>query len=506
MTGQGMRMRAGAWIAAICATMVVSAAQADGRSGPQPGDARDRIPDITSGVLHNSEACGVSFYTEGADSLDLAPEARRTCIDLLAGDDLLVLSRRVRDRGHVIHTGPGRDRVFATDGADVIVDVDGRDEELRGFDGDDAFAIMSPAAREPDPSNGATPRGGDESDDGMEEVDAAPEGEESAPVGDDTNLRDATPAPREAVKIYPGAGDNRIRIGADTAFPMRARTVRLVQDDTARDRVSALCRDSRKARDDAVTRYGLRVMKTPPDASVEIASRDCGVALFSLRGRAGIDQTGGAFLVRADGGGQRLARLEAETRQTGAVFLDLADIDDRSRVDTSGDGTVVARMRPGHLGGVYRLSTTDALDLDISSDGFSADLEARGEATASVIWRQSGPSSGRAVIFAPRLNAIWAIGDRDPGEGPDLRADRIDLSVSLDPRILDAGCVVLHGISEGRVRGVPVRICASMPRPPDLDALASGALDGLEVRRAGSGARLGAVSISADRVGLTLLR
>lgn len=324
----------------------------------------------------NSGFCGYTFFTNADDMLDFRAGAGRRCFDMKGGDDILILNREDFSAGVEIFTGTGRDTVWTTDGPDAVHDADGRDREIRTYDGDDLITIQTKV--EEDPFRG---------------VEAMPH-----------------------TDIKPGKGHNRITFGEDVytnALTRKSPDIWLTTSAGAHDEVSGIC-----GRPTIMGNFDFRTLEVPENSSVSFDVHGCNIGIFGLHGDADVRMKGGRLAMQTYSESFRMAMGENIPRITGEIAggtgltLDLDKSDPESDFSWEGQGAAFIRSRISdpESGGDFRIRSAKEVYYqgDLAAGDIHFELASREVVKIDLVSRVSA-GRNRFTLAAPRMDISWRL-------------------------------------------------------------------------------------------------
>lgn len=356
-------------------------------SAPDKGGEESRLS-------KNSFWCQASYFTNGADNLDFKGAKTKTCFDLKGGDDVLILPRTAYPDGVEIISGQGRDRVWASDGDDVVRDTDGRDAVIKTFDGDDRIEIETQIVRDP--------------------------------------RREMTST--EPTDIFMGSGENLLRLGyaiADETLARRSPDLRIHTGQGARDRIEAQCGHHVIGDLQDITALDL-----PADAGLSLATQGCNLSLKGLEGNVEMRADGGQLSVQTGFAGRfqprepGAPRLDLDMKNGRRALLDIDRIAARSRLDWTGDGPATVSLHPRKQVplGTWKIMARRDVSVNVSGAGFAGQM-VMGSLSAVRLYLETSTSEMAFSLAAPLIEIDWS-----PGPGAQFPSLEIAHGQMLDLR------------------------------------------------------------------------
>lgn len=355
--------------------------------GMDSGNAQDRA----GRVLKATENCPWTLFTEGNDDLGIRMTSTEACIDMLGGDDRVVLSDGRKGMKARIWTGWGADQVVASDEDDEIEDMDGEDLLLYGGGGDDVFRFR------------------------MSALGTRPKGRRSGPL------------------IVPGPGENAVISGDN--FPL---------EDFPRSPLLARVDMSHGARLEADLECGrfsfgfegedMRFFRFDRNSMLTGMSSGCDVSANIAAGETDFSQKGGNLVLFLGSPEQEGKHPVVKWKATGGRSLVVKSEESSAQIDLTWRGTLGADigldLAQDGGGDVDVVSMTD-VNAEISGEG-RPHLRLRAGREANVTL-DSGDLSGVVLdVGAPQVTISWiyARGSRPPriiAQGDETAIETIEL-------------------------------------------------------------------------------
>lgn len=394
-----LRLALFTWLIGSLLLAVPSGAMAQEDPSPEKDAAENVVQEPgaeASRLSKNSFWCQASYFTNGADNLDFKGAKAKTCFDLKGGDDVLILPRAAYRDGVEIISGQGRDRVWASDGNDVVRDTDGRDAVIKTFDGDDRIEIETQIVQDP--------------------------------------WREMTST--EATDIFMGSGENLLRMGyaiADETLARRSPDLRIHTAPGARDRVEAQCGHHVVGDLQDITALDL-----PANAGLSLATQGCNLSLRGLEGNVEMRSDGGhlsvqtGFAARFQPREIKAPRLDLEMKNGRRALLDIDRVSGRSRLDWTGKGPATVSLHPRERAalGTWKILAQRDVSVNVSGAGFSGRM-VMGSFSAVRLYLETSAPDMIFSLAAPVIEIDWSPA---PGDGfPTLKIGQ-SLTLSLRER------------------------------------------------------------------------
>lgn len=327
-------------------------------------------------VQNNSPFCGFTYYSNESDGLDFRGSLERRCFDMKGGDDVLILNRAAFPAGVEIHTGTGRDTVWATDFDDLIYDPDGESKEIRTYNGNDRVEINTPIDEDPFRGIKTTSR----------------------------------------TELNMGPGNNRLVFGKGiegNAVSRMTPDIWMTTASRARDEVEATC-----GHPTASGNYDIRSLEVPERSSVSYKADGCHIGIFGLYGDADLDMIGGRLALKTYVEGFRIGEGKSLPIITGraagglSLMMDLDKVSPESDFTWEGQGTVFVRSRISdpESGGNFRLYSDREIHYqgDVSPAHMNIQMAAQSAVKLDLIAR-SGGGNERFTMAGSRMDISWRL-------------------------------------------------------------------------------------------------